>query len=106
MRILIVEDDSRLIHPIADALRKQKHSVEIATTGRSALDSFQEGRHDLVLLDIMLPDISGIDVCRNLRTISPGPLVMMMTARGSISDKVTALDSGADDYIVKPFDFA
>jgi two-component system response regulator QseB len=106
MRILIVEDDSRLAHPIAAALRTQRHSVETVLDGASAVASCGERCYDLVLLDIMLPDMSGVKVCRSLRQSGSRLLVMMMTARGSTTDKVTALDGGADDYIVKPFDMA
>jgi two-component system response regulator QseB len=106
MRILIVEDDYRLSQPIAAALRKQRHSVEAVSNGASALASCREKHYELVLLDIMLPDMSGVEVCRNLRQSGSRLLVMMMTARGSTADKVMALDGGADDYIVKPFDLA
>ena len=104
MRILVVEDDARLAEPVAAALRGQYHTVDLAVTGEAALDLSESVTHDLVVLDLMLPGIGGLDVCRALRRRGSRALLLMMTARDAVRDKVAALDEGADDYLVKPFD--
>lgn len=104
MRILVVEDDTRIADPLAAALRSQRHTVDIASTGESGLELFDAYEHELVIRDLMLPGMSGLEVCRVLRRRGSASKVLIMTARDSIEDKVTALDEGADDYVVKPFD--
>ncbi len=104
MRILVVEDDARLAEPVAAALRGQHHTVDVAATGEAGLDLSEAAIHDIVVLDLMLPGIGGLDVCRTLRRRGSRALVLMMTARDGVRDKVAALDEGADDYLVKPFD--
>ena len=104
MRILIVEDDARITDPVADDLRGQNHVVDIADDGRAALDYALTGVYDLILLDCMLPGLDGLDICRRLRAERSESMVLMVTARDTVEDKVVALDAGADDYIVKPFD--
>jgi two-component system response regulator QseB len=106
MRILIVEDDPRLSGPIADDLRRQRHTVDVACEGTVGLDYASRGLHDLVLLDVLLPGESGLNVCRRLRRAGNQSMIVMITALDAIEDKVAALDAGADDYIVKPFDLA
>ena len=104
MRILIVEDDPRLFGPMADDLRRQRHTVDIASDGKTGFDYATSGVHDLILLDVMLPGESGLNVCRRLRESGDQSMILMVTALDAIEDKVAALDAGADDYIVKPFD--
>jgi two-component system, OmpR family, response regulator QseB len=104
MRILIVEDDPRICGPMADDLRRQRHTVDIASDGKTGLDYAASGLHDLILLDVMLPGESGLNVCRRLRESGDQSMILMVTALDAIEDKVAALDAGADDYIVKPFD--
>jgi DNA-binding response OmpR family regulator len=104
MRILVVEDDTRLAEPLAAALRSQRHTVDVALDGDAGLELCEAEDHDIVLLDLMLPKVGGLEICRALRKRRSRTMVMMMTARDSVTDKVAALDEGADDYIVKPFD--
>lgn len=106
MRILIVEDDLRIAAPVADDLRRQRHVVDLATDGRRGLEFAQTGIYDLILLDIMLPGTDGLTLCRGLRTAGEQAMILMITARDGVADKVAALDAGADDYVVKPFDLA
>jgi DNA-binding response OmpR family regulator len=103
MRILIVEDDRRISEPLADDLRRQSHVVDVAEDGATGWAYTQAAVHDVVLLDMMLPAPDGLEICRRLRRLRAPSFVIMLTARGSVADKVAALDSGADDYIVKPF---
>jgi DNA-binding response OmpR family regulator len=104
MRILIVEDDPRICGPMADDLRRQRHTVDIASDGKAGLEYAASGLHDLILLDVMLPGENGLNVCRRLRELGDQSMILMVTALDAIEDKVAALDAGADDYIVKPFD--
>lgn len=104
MRILIVEDDPRLYGPMADDLRRQRHTVDIAADGTTGFEYALTGQHDLILLDVLLPGESGLSVCRRLREAGEQTMILMITALDAIEDKVAALDAGADDYVVKPFD--
>ena len=106
MRILIVEDDPRLFGPMADDLRRQRHTVDVASDGKTGFEYAAGGLHDLILLDVMLPGENGLSVCRRLREAGDQSMILMITALDAIEDKVAALDAGADDYIVKPFDLA
>ena len=101
-RILLVEDEEKLARMVEMELRYEGYEVTKAFDGRSGLEQALSGKHDLVLLDIMLPQLSGMEVLRRLRRESDLP-VIMLTARDSVVDKVSGLDSGADDYITKPF---
>jgi len=103
MRILIVEDDQRIAWSVADHLRKQRHVVEIQRDGCAGLDYACSGAYDLVLLDVMLPGIDGVSLCRRLRERGAATAVMMLTARDTIEDKIASLDAGADDHMAKPF---
>lgn len=104
MKILLVEDDSRILKALAEALTNQHYTVEIASDGQQAWDLLTAFTYDLILLDVMLPKIDGITICRKLRQqASPMP-IMMLTARDTSTDKVIGLDAGADDYVIKPFD--
>lgn len=101
-RILLVEDEEKLARMVELELQYEGYEVEKAFDGRSGLDMALSGRFDLVLLDIMLPQLSGMEVLRRLRRESQMP-VIMLTARDTVVDKVSGLDMGADDYITKPF---
>ncbi|MDO8106623.1 response regulator transcription factor [Isoptericola sp. b441] len=101
-RILVVEDEESYRDPLAYLLRKEGFDVSLAATGPQALDEFDRGGADLVLLDLMLPGMSGTDVCRALRAHSSVP-VIMLTAKDSEIDKVVGLEIGADDYVTKPY---
>ena len=101
-RILLIEDEEKLARMVELELNYEGYQVEKAFDGRSGLERALEGKFDLVLLDIMLPQLSGMEVLRRLRRESQVP-VIMLTARDSVMDKVAGLDSGADDYITKPF---
>ena len=100
--ILVVEDEPTLRETLVEALEADGFRVTGAGDGRVALERFRADRPDLVLLDLMLPEISGIDVCRIIRAESTVPIIML-TARGSEVDKVVGLELGADDYVTKPF---
>jgi len=100
--ILVVEDEPTLRETLVEALEAEGFRLVAAADGRAALERFRADKPDLVLLDLMLPEISGIDVCRIIRAESPVPIIML-TARGSEVDKVVGLELGADDYVTKPF---
>ncbi|TCW25025.1 response regulator transcription factor [Dietzia cinnamea] len=101
-RVLIVEDEDSLADPLAFLLRKEGFEVDVAGDGPTALESFESEGADIVLLDLMLPGMSGTDVCKRLRMTSSVP-VIMVTARDSEIDKVVGLELGADDYVTKPY---
>ena len=100
--IFVVEDEPTLRETLVEALEAEGFRLVAAADGRAALERFRADKPDLVLLDLMLPEISGIDVCRIIRAESPVPIIML-TARGSEVDKVVGLELGADDYVTKPF---
>ena len=101
-RILLVEDEESFSDPLSYLLRREGYEVAVAETGPAALEDFDRGGADLVLLDLMLPGLSGMDVCRALRLRSSVP-VIMLTAKDSEIDKVVGLEIGADDYVTKPY---
>ena len=101
-RILVVEDEESFSDPLSYLLRKEGYEVSVAETGPVALEDFDRSGADLVLLDLMLPGLSGVDVCRALRHRSSVP-VIMLTAKDSEIDKVVGLEIGADDYVTKPY---
>jgi two-component system response regulator RegX3 len=101
-RILVVEDEESFSDPLSYLLRKEGYEVAVAETGPAALEDFDRSGADLVLLDLMLPGLSGVDVCRALRHRSSVP-VIMLTAKDSEIDKVVGLEIGADDYVTKPY---
>ncbi len=101
-RILIVEDEPSLADTVRYNLEREGFSVQVAGDGRGALTSFRDGAADLVILDLMLPEMSGLDVCRSIRETSNVPIIMV-TAKDSEADKVAGLELGADDYVTKPF---
>jgi DNA-binding response OmpR family regulator len=102
LRVLVVEDEAPLATVIADYLRREGFDASIALDGPTALDRARRDRPDLVVLDVMLPGLDGIEVCRRLRTFTDA-YVIMLTARDEEVDKVVGLSVGADDYVVKPF---
>lgn len=101
-KILIVEDESSFSEAISFLLGKEGFETDVAENGRTALELFKASAYDLVLLDLMIPEISGIDVCRAIRTTSMVPIIML-TAKDSEVDKVVGLELGADDYVTKPY---
>ena len=103
MRILIVEDQVNLAEALAQILRKNNFTVDTANDGETGLDNALSGIYDLIILDIMLPKLDGITILKNLRRENIATPIIMLTAKGEISDKVIGLDSGADDYLAKPF---
>ncbi len=100
--ILIVEDESSFSEALSFLLSKEGFDVSIAETGRAALEIFKTQTFDLILLDLMIPEVSGIEVCRAIRTTSAVPIIML-TAKDSEIDKVVGLELGADDYVTKPY---
>ncbi len=106
MRVLILEDDPRIHQPLAEDLRREHHAVDVVEEGRTGLDFALTGVHDVVLLDILLPGLDGLEICRRLRAEKSTAYILMITSRDDVRDKVRALDWGADDYVVKPFDLA
>ena len=105
MRILLVEDEPRVARFVAKGLREKSYAVDIAMEGESALYQIEINDYDLIILDVMLPGKDGFEICRELRERGVNTPVLMLTARDAIDDRVEGLDSGADDYLVKPFDF-
>lgn len=103
-RILVIEDEDRIREFINRGLSYEGYRVDMAPDGQTGLDLARENPPDLVLLDIMLPGIDGLEVCRRLRAVSSVP-ILMLTAKETIEDRVVGLDAGADDYLVKPFAF-
>ena len=101
-QILLVDDELSIQRAMAPLLRSRGYSVALASTGREALALFSRERPDLVILDLGLPDIHGIEVCRQVRELADTP-ILILSARGAEKDKVAALDQGADDYMTKPF---
>lgn len=101
--ILIVEDESRIARFVQLELSHEGYAVEIAGDGRTGLDMALSGRFDLIVLDLMLPALSGIEVCRRVRQSGSDVPIIMLTAKDDVSDKVMGLDMGADDYMTKPF---
>lgn len=105
MRILVVEDEKDLAEAIATGLRKQGYAADIALDGEEALRSFEVNEYDLLILDLNLPKIDGIEVCKKIRAGGSAAGILMLTARSGLDDRVNGLDLGADDYLVKPFHF-
>ena len=102
-KLLVVEDDDGIAEPLVRSLAREGHAVERAASGRLALQLIADGPIDLLVLDLGLPDVDGVEVCRRGRELQPALRVLMLTARSSELDEVLGLDAGADDYITKPF---
>ena len=101
-RILIVDDEPNILGTVAPLLRARGYEVLSAMSGRAALEAVERDKPDLIVLDLGLPDIDGVEVCRQIRQTSNVP-ILVLSARGAEGDKVSALDAGADDYVTKPF---
>jgi DNA-binding response OmpR family regulator len=104
--VLLAEDDSAIADPLSRALQREGYAVEVVTDGLSALEFADAGRADLLVLDLGLPGMDGLEVCRRLRSSGRGLPVLMLTARADEVDFVVGLDAGADDYVAKPFRLA
>ncbi|GAB4422406.1 MAG: response regulator transcription factor [Anaerolineae bacterium] len=105
MRILVVEDEERIARFIKTGLEEESYAVDVVTNGPDALDWVESATYDLILLDVMLPGLNGFEVTRILRDRGVATPILMLTARDDIDDRVRGLDSGADDYLPKPFAF-
>jgi DNA-binding response OmpR family regulator len=105
MRILLVEDEPDTARMLAKGLREQTYAVDVAADGDAALYQTAINAYDLVILDVMLPGRDGLAVCRELRASGATVPVLMLTARDTVQDRIVGLDTGADDYLTKPFDF-
>jgi DNA-binding response OmpR family regulator len=105
MRVLLVEDAPRAAQMLAKGLREHSYAVDIATNGHDALFQSAVTDYDAIILDVMLPGLDGFEVCRQLRRSGAQVPVLMLTARDAIESRIAGLDSGADDYLIKPFDF-
>ncbi|MCH1981819.1 response regulator transcription factor [Ruminococcus sp. OA3] len=105
MRLLVVEDEIHLLDIIRKRLQKEHYSVDACTDGQEALEYIEVTAYDAIVLDIMLPGISGLEILKNMRAAGNSTPVLLLTARDSIEDRVSGLDTGADDYLVKPFAF-
>src|SRR5690349_5043469 len=104
MRILLVEDEQDASRMLAKGLREQSYAVDVAETGPEGLEKAEINSYDLLILDVMLPGIDGMEVCRRLRTQGSRAPILLLTARGGVRDRISGLDCGADDYLTKPFD--
>lgn len=105
MRVLLIEDDKKLTGYIKKGLIEESYSVDVVHSGLDGIDAVSTTEYDLIILDILLPGKSGIDVCREIRNRGIVIPVIMLTAKDTVQDKVTGLDAGADDYLAKPFSF-
>ncbi|HLJ85414.1 MAG TPA: response regulator transcription factor [Candidatus Angelobacter sp.] len=104
MRILLVEDQRKVANFVARALRENAYAVDLAESGEAALQMMQDATYDVMLLDVRLPGMSGIEVCQKLRQWGNETHILMLTARGLLEHRVEGLDAGADDYLTKPFE--
>lgn len=101
-KVLVIEDEAEILSFLKPELSHEGYDVDVASDGRTGFEKIESGNYDIVLLDIMLPGLNGIEVCRRARKFTDVPIIML-TARDQIADKVTGLDTGADDYLTKPF---
>ena len=106
MRLLVAEDDIKMAGLLKRGLEEEGYAVDVARTGGEALWAGTENPYDAILLDVMLPDVDGFEVCRRLRSQNRWAPVLMLTARDAVPDRVAGLDAGADDYLTKPFSFS
>lgn len=105
MRLLFAEDDRPLLTAISRGLREAGHEVDQATTGTQALSLAQDGEYDAIILDILMPGMNGLEVCRAIRESGSRVPILMLTALDAVEQRIAGLDAGADDYLTKPFDF-
>ncbi|HLI50861.1 MAG TPA: response regulator transcription factor [Thermomicrobiaceae bacterium] len=103
MRILVVEDEQRLARLLQRVLQEERQTVDLAHDGESGLDRALDDTYDLIILDLMLPKLDGVEVARQVRAAKVMTPILMLTARGEVEDRVAGLNAGADDYLVKPF---
>ncbi len=106
MKILVVEDEKKVASFIRSGLRSEGYTVDVAQDGEEGLFLAHEGGHDLIILDLMLPKMDGLSVCRRLRAEGKSMPIIMLTAKDEVDDRVKGLEAGADDYLAKPFSFA
>jgi len=106
MKVLVVEDDAAVRNSLSRALRLEGYEAELHEEGLSAIRSLQVSAPDAIILDLGLPDVDGIEICRRVRASGDATPILMVTARDAVNDRVAGLDAGADDYLVKPFDLA
>ena len=105
MRILVVEDEHRIANTIKKGLEQERYAVDIAYDGEKGLDLATVESYDVIILDLMLPKVDGLTVCKTLRSNNNHVPILILTAKGQVRDKIEGLDSGADDYLAKPFSF-
>ena len=105
MRILVVEDEHKIAAALKKGLEQERYAVDVAYTGTDGFDLASTEEYDVILLDILLPGMDGISVCRDIRKKGIHTPILMLTAKGQTEDKITGLDTGADDYLTKPFSF-
>jgi DNA-binding response OmpR family regulator len=105
MRVLLVEDEPQAAQVLAKGLREQSYAVDVAPDGESALFQVGTTDYDVVILDLMLPRVDGVTVCRSIRENGSAIPILMLTARDAVESRIEGLDGGADDYLIKPYDF-
>ncbi|MCX6782567.1 MAG: response regulator transcription factor [Candidatus Levybacteria bacterium] len=105
MRLLIVEDEHKIANSIKKGLEQESYAVDVAYDGQEGYDLAVSEDYDLIILDLLLPNMSGVEICSKLREKQVHTAIIILTAKGQISDKITGLDAGADDYLTKPFAF-
>ncbi|PIV01179.1 DNA-binding response regulator [Candidatus Shapirobacteria bacterium CG03_land_8_20_14_0_80_39_12] len=106
MRILVVEDEYKIANSIKKGLEQESLAVDVVYNGKDGFDLASSENFDVIILDLMLPDMDGMEICKNLRAASVHTPILILTAKGQLEDKVEGLNSGADDYLVKPFAFS
>lgn len=104
MKILLIEDEIRMAEALAELLRKENFSVTLCTNGAEGLEIAHQDDYDLLLLDLMLPEVSGLEIARSVRACGKTTPILMLTAKSELDDKIEGLDCGADDYLTKPFE--
>ncbi|OPY75603.1 MAG: Response regulator MprA [Syntrophorhabdus sp. PtaU1.Bin153] len=105
MKVLLVEDETKVAHFISTGLEEEGYAIDVAYDGKKALELLKEVKYDMVLLDLMIPEVSGLDVLKNIREWGINTPVLIITAKSSKEDVVKGLDTGSDDYLTKPFSF-
>jgi len=105
VHILVIEDERRLASLVRRALQEEGHKVEVSNDGAEGLDMAEATGYDLLVLDLMLPHLDGVEICRRLRSTGSAVRILMLTARDAVEDRVAGLEAGADDYLAKPFSF-
>jgi DNA-binding response OmpR family regulator len=106
MQILIVEDEEKIVNLLRRGLLEERYAVDIARDGEEALYKFEINEYNLILLDLMIPKVNGIEVCKKIRKTNTSIPILMLTAKDAVEDKIIGLDAGADDYVTKPFSFS